>query len=114
MGNSGGRLPDPFATATHYAYNPDNSDEARLGGYYLWRTAFDSPELTALTDQSKQESDPEKRAEIFREMDRIYREMDPSLIVFFQRVDPYVVRGEVKNYVGHPTWSTRWDAAIKD
>lgn len=114
MGNSGGRLPDPFATATHYAYNPDNSDEARLGGYYLWRTAFDSPELTALTDESKRESDPEKRAEIFREMDEIYRGMDPSLIVFFQRVDPYVVRTNVQGYVGHPTWSTRWDATVKE
>ncbi len=114
MGNSGGRLPDPFATATHYAYNPDNSDEARLGGYYMWRTAWDVPELTALTDQSKRETDPEKRAAIFREMDELYRELHPSLIVFFQRVDPYVVRTNVEGYVGHPTWSTRWDQVTKN
>lgn len=114
MGNSGGRLPDPFATATHYAYNPDNSDEARLGGYYLWRTAFEQAELTALTDESKRESDPEKRALIFRKMDEIYREMDPPLIVYFQRVDPYVLRSNVDGYVGHPTWSTRWDATVKN
>ncbi|MGO7550667.1 hypothetical protein AB9E34_33685, partial [Rhizobium leguminosarum] len=38
LGNSGARLPDPFDVATQYAFNPDNSDEARLGSYYLWRT----------------------------------------------------------------------------
>jgi peptide/nickel transport system substrate-binding protein len=40
--------------------------------------------------------------------------MDPPLIVFFQRVDPYVLRANVEGYVGHPTWSTRWDATVKN
>ena len=40
MGNSGARLPDPFATLVQYAYNPDNRDEAKLGDYYLWRTSL--------------------------------------------------------------------------
>lgn len=114
MGNSGGRLPDPFATATHYAYNPDNSDEARLSGYYMWRTAWDVPELTELTDRSKREIDPEVRAEIFSKMDEMYRELDPSLIVFFQRVDPYALRANVDGYTGHPTWTTRWDKVTKE
>ncbi len=114
MGNSGGRLPDPFATATHYAYNPDNSDEAQLSGYYMWRTAWDVPELTALTDASKRESDPEKRRAIFEEMDKLYRELYPSLIVFYQRIDPYVVRSNIEGYIGHPTWTTRWDQVTKN
>ncbi len=114
MGNSGGRLPDPFATATHYAYNPDNTDEARLTGYYMWRTAWDNPELTEMTNATKRESDPAKRAEIFSKMESMYRELDPSLIVFFQRVDPYVVRTSVEGYTGHPTWTTRWDKAVKN
>jgi peptide/nickel transport system substrate-binding protein len=113
MGNSGGRLPDPFATATHYAFNPDNRDEAKLGGYYMWRTAWDMPELTELTNRSKRETDPEKRAAIFREMDELYRRSDPPLIVFWQRTDPYVIRKEVKGYAGHQAWSTRWDAVTK-
>ena len=113
MGNSGARLPDPFATAMHYAYNPDNRDEAKLGGYYLWRVAQDSPELLALVDKSKTEPDPEKRADLFRQMDEIYRKMDPGLIVFFQRTDPYVVRKNVKGYLGHPAWSTRWSTVTK-
>lgn len=114
MGNSGGRLPDPFATATHYAYNPDNSDEARLSGYYMWRSAWDMPKLTELTERSKRETDPKVRAEIFAEMDALYRQSDPALIVFFQRIDPYALRSNVGGYTGHPTWTTRWDQVTKN
>ena len=42
VGNSGSRLPDPFGTLVQYAYNPDNRDEAKLGGYYLWRIGLAS------------------------------------------------------------------------
>ncbi|MBD3626394.1 MAG: ABC transporter substrate-binding protein, partial [Rhodobacteraceae bacterium] len=94
--------------------NPDNSQEANLSGYYMWRTAWDVPELTKLTEASKRESDPEKRRAIFEELDKRYRELYPSLIVFFQRIDPYVVRSNVEGYTGHPTWTTRWDEASKN
>jgi peptide/nickel transport system substrate-binding protein len=113
FGNAGARLPDPFATATQYAYNPDNSDDAKLSGYYMWRTSWDMPELTKLVDESKRESDPKKRAEIFATLDKDYREAEPSLIPFFQRTDPYVISAKVKGYHGHPTWSTRWDQVSK-
>ena len=113
MGNSGAKMPDPFATLTHYAYNPDNRDEAKLGSYYMWRTAWDMPEFTKLTDESKSETDPAKRAEIFAKVEREYRDNNPPLIVFFQRTDPYVIRSNVEGYHGHPTWSTRWDAVTK-
>ena len=112
-GNSGARLPDPFATATHYAFNPDNKDEAKLSSYYMWRTAWDNPELTELVDQGKRETDPEKRAAIFSELRQRYQDADPSLIVFFQRTDPYAVRAGVEGYEGHPTWSTRWKDVTK-
>ena len=81
MGNSGARLPDPFATLVQYAYNPDNRDEAKLGGYYLWRTSLPAPELTAQVDQSKSETDPEKRKALFQKIDASFKAMDPPLIV---------------------------------
>jgi peptide/nickel transport system substrate-binding protein len=108
VGNSGSRLPDPFGTLVQYAYNPDNRDEAKLGGYYLWRTALDAPELTKQVLASKSETDPEKRAQIFAETDKMFKELAPPLIVFLQRTDPYVIRQGVTGYAGHPTWSTRW------
>jgi len=108
VGNSGSRLPDPFGTLIQYAYNPDNRDEAKLGGYYLWRAALDAPELTKLVDQSKSETDPEKRKALFEKADKDFKDLNPPLLVFLQRTDPYAIRKGVSGYVGHPTWSTRW------
>jgi peptide/nickel transport system substrate-binding protein len=108
VGNSGSRLPDPFGTLVQFAYNPDNRDEAKLGGYYLWRSAFDAPELTKQTLAAKSETDPKKREEIFKAIDKMYKEMSPPVIFFMQRTDPYVIREGVTGYAGHPTWSTRW------
>lgn len=114
LGNSGARLPDPFAVATQYAYNPDNSDEARLGSYYLWRTAMKVDELNGLVDQSMKERDTAKRTEIFKKIDAIYGGMNSPLMIFFQRTDPYVMRANVKGYQGHTTWSTRWHDVTKE
>ena len=108
VGNSGSRLPDPYGTLVQYAYNPDNRDEAKLGGYYLWRTALDAPELTKLVDQTKTETDPGKRQALFEKIDQDFKALNPPLIVFFQRTDPYAIRKGVSGYVGHPTWTTRW------
>ncbi|CAN7665033.1 ABC transporter substrate-binding protein [Phyllobacterium sp. LjRoot231] len=114
LGNSGARLPDPFAVATQYAYNPDNSDEARLGSYYLWRAAMKVDELNTLVDESMKERDTNKRAGMFQKMDSIYSGMDSPLVIFFQRTDPYVMRSNVKGYRGHTTWSTRWHDVTKE
>ncbi|MFC0407230.1 ABC transporter substrate-binding protein [Roseomonas elaeocarpi] len=113
VGNSGARLPDPFGTLVQYAYNPDNRDEAKLGGYYLWRTGFDAPELTRLVEDSKDETDPERRKAIFQQVDAGFKALNPPLVVLLQRTDPYAIRKGVSGYVGHPTWSTRWFAAKK-
>ena len=113
VGNSGARLPDPFAVATQYAYNPDNRDEARLGSYYLWRVSQQNEDLNKLVDQSMRESDAAKRADLFKQMDDIYSKMDPGLVIFFQRSDPYVMRKNVHGYAGHTTWSTRWHDVTK-
>ncbi len=108
VGNSGTRLPDPYGTLIQYAYNPDNRDQAKLGGYLLWRAAFDAPALTKRVDDAKRETDPAKRAAIFAEIDRSFHDMAPPLVVVLQRTDPYVIRKGVAGYQGHPAWSTRW------
>ena len=114
VGNSGSRLPDPYGTFLQYAYNPDNSDEANLAGYNLWRTALDAPELTKMVDQVKVETDPAKREELFRQVDAAYKAMDPTLIVFFQRMDPYAIRAGVEGYESHPAWAIHWRNVTKN
>ena len=40
------------------------------------------------------ERDGAKRADLFEQMDEIYSKMDPGLVIFFQRSDPYVIPAE--------------------
>lgn len=114
VGNSGSRLADPFGITTQYAYNPDNSDEARLSSLLMWRVAQQSEELNQLVEGTVSELDSETRAEMFSRIDELYQDIDPALIIFFQRTDQNVIRANVQGYVGHPTWSTRWNAVTKD
>jgi peptide/nickel transport system substrate-binding protein len=114
LANSGAKLPDPFSVATLMAYNPDNSDEAKLASYDMWRAGYQNQEINDLITESGKESDPAKRAEIFKKIDQIYATMDSPIIIFFQRSDPYVVRNNVKGYQGKSTWSTRWGAVTKE
>ena len=60
------------------------------------------------------ERDGAKRADLFKKMDDIYSKMDPGLVIFFQRTDPYVFQKNVKGYAGHTTWSTRWHGVTKE
>lgn len=113
IANSGAKLPDPFAVATQVAYNPDNSDEANLKSFHMWRSAMQNEELNKLVDQSKIEGDPDKRAAIFRQIDQVYATMAPSIILLYQRTDPYVVNAKVSGYQGQSTWTTRWGAVTK-
>lgn len=114
VGNSGSRLPDPYGTFLQYAYNPDNSDAANLAGYNLWRTALAAPELTKLVDQVKTETDSAKREELFRQVDTAYKAMDPTLIVLFQRMDPYAIHTGVSGYESHPAWAIQWRNVTKN
>ena len=114
LANSGAKLPDPFSVATLMAYNPDNSDEAKLGSYDLWRTSLFEPKLNELVTASGKETDPAKRKALFEQIDKYYAGMNTSLILFFQRSDPYVLRSNVKGYQGQSTWSTRWGAVTKE
>jgi peptide/nickel transport system substrate-binding protein len=114
VGNSGARLADPFGTLLQYAYNPDNRDDAKLGGYYLWRVAQDAPALTKLVEQLKAEPDPAKRKALSEQIDRDFKAMDPALLIFLQRMDPYAIRIGVHGYAGHPAWATRWQDVKKN
>jgi peptide/nickel transport system substrate-binding protein len=59
------------------------------------------------------EIDPEKREELYGRINEAYMRASPALVTSFQRTDPKAVRTEVKGYVGHPTWLTRWDTVSK-
>lgn len=113
LSDSGAKVADPFSVATLMAYNPDNSDEAKLASYDLWRSAQFEPPLNKLVEESGKETDPAKRESLFRQIDQYYAAMKTSLIIFFQRTDVFVVQNKVKGYQGQSTWSTRWSQVVK-
>lgn len=111
---SGERLPDPHAILQSYATNPDNSDEAKLGGLLAWRAGWDVPaEIQAQVVAAAHETDPAKRAEIYAKVNAEYLASSPALVTSFQRIDAKAVSNRVEGYVGHPTWLTGWYSVTK-
>ncbi|MGO7374004.1 hypothetical protein ACCT04_35220, partial [Rhizobium ruizarguesonis] len=87
---------------------PETVPISRPSGATMTVTSMTMDELNTLVDQSLKERDTGKRTDIFKKMDGIYNGMASTLVIFFQRTDPYVMRTNVKGYHGHTTWSTRW------
>ncbi|GLQ55419.1 ABC transporter substrate-binding protein [Devosia nitrariae] len=111
---SGDRLPDPHAVLQSYATNADNSDEANLTGINAWRTAWDVPaEIQEMVTAAAHETDQERRAKLYTQINEAYLASSPALITSFQRSDVKAIRANVQGYVGHSTWLTRWDTVTK-
>lgn len=111
---SGERLPDPHAILQSYATNANNSDDAKLTGLNAWRTAWDVPkDIQDMVTTAAHETDQQKRADLYAKINKAYLESSPPLITSFLRTDAKAVRKEVKGYLGHSTWLTRWDTVSK-
>lgn len=111
---TGERLPDPHAVLQSYATNANNADNAKLAGLVAWRSAWDVPkDIQSMVTAAAHETDQEKRDELYARINEAYLRSSPALVTSFQRTDPKAVRNEVKGYVGHPTWLTRWDTVTK-
>jgi peptide/nickel transport system substrate-binding protein len=111
---SGERLPDPHAVLQSYATNANNSDDAKLTGLNAWRTAWDVPkDIQDMVTAAAHETDQQKRVDLYAKINKAYLESSPPLITSFLRTDAKAVRKEVKGYIGHSTWLTRWDTVSK-
>ena len=111
---TGERLPDPHAVLASYATNPNNADDAKLSGLIAWRSAWNVPkDIQDMVTAAAHETDQQKRADLYAKINKAYLDASPALITSFQRTDAKAVRKEVKGYVGHSTWLTRWDTVSK-
>ena len=59
------------------------------------------------------ETDQAKRADLYTKINEAYLASSPALVTSFLRTDAKAVRNEVKGYIGHSTWLTRWDTVNK-
>ncbi len=89
--------PDPQTNAGTFAYNPDNSLEAKATGLLAWRLAWDTDGLTPLTAAAVTEVDRDKRIAMYQEIQAKFRETSP-FVIMFQQIEQDGVRDNVKNF----------------
>ncbi|MEP0521571.1 MAG: ABC transporter substrate-binding protein [Hyphomicrobiales bacterium] len=97
LGAWGPDYPDPHTNAATFAMNPDNADEAGNTGFLAWRNAWDIPALTEKTAAAVVENDREKRAEMYREIQREHQKTSP-FGVMFQKIEQTARQDNVKGF----------------
>ena len=108
VGRGGGGVePHPHSSLRALVYNPDNSDAAKLTNFQGWRTSFFSPELNQLIEKAEVERDEAKQTAQYQEAQKLYDAQVGAIQPISQMVDTAVLRKDVRNYVGHPSATTR-------
>ncbi|MBB4437147.1 MULTISPECIES: ABC transporter substrate-binding protein [Rhizobium] len=106
-------MPNVLGSMEQFSSNPDNSKEANNAGNFVWRSAWDIPELTALTAKASMEPDAKKRGELYVQMQKMFIEQKPAVLPLFERFEPIVLNSKVEGYVGHPSQLTRLENVTK-
>jgi peptide/nickel transport system substrate-binding protein len=106
-------MPNVLGSMEQFSSNPDNSKEANNAGNFVWRSAWDIPELTALTAKASMEPDAKKRGELYVQMQKMFVEQKPAVLPLFERFEPIVLNSKVEGYVGHPSQLTRLENVTK-
>lgn len=93
-------IPDAHGMASRHAINPDNSDEAKLTMYPTWRASWFREEFNAMVDEAVFETDPDRRIELYREIQMRHMKEGPFAYMFQFRRN-VVVRDEVSAFPWH-------------
>jgi peptide/nickel transport system substrate-binding protein len=109
----GGTDPHPHSNLRNQLYNPDNADKAKLTSFQGWRTAFYDEKMNHLIDAALLEKDPEKQKKMYEDIQLYTEEVVPSIQAFSQALDSVVTRSDVKNYIYHYAWTTRFREVAK-
>ena len=98
---------DPHANADAFARNPDNRPEARLTGVLAWRNAWARDDLNAAVIRARDELDPERRAQLYLDLQRRLQTEGPYVIMF-QQTDQIARRSNVTGFVSGPNFDHVW------
>jgi len=114
LGRWGPDYQDPNTNADTFAHNPDNSDDSGLTGKLAWRNSWDMPDMTAATEAALLEHDADKRAEMYREIQREFQQTAP-FVVMFQDIDLIAERSNVKDMIWGPSFDdNKYGKAYKE
>lgn len=93
---------DPHSNAKAFAYNSDNSDDS-YAATTTWRNAWAVPEeLNKQTMAALSEADPEKRLEMYRDLQQKVQK-DSPIVIMFQAAYQVAMNNDVTGYVNGAT-----------
>ncbi len=93
---------DPHSNAKAFAYNSDNSDDA-YAATTTWRNAWAVPdEINKQTMAALSEADPEKRREMYRDLQQKVQQESP-IVIMFQAAYQVAMDEAVTGYVNGAT-----------
>jgi peptide/nickel transport system substrate-binding protein len=101
---------DPNSNAETFTSNPNNADDSP-NKTLAWRNAWDVPELTQKTKAALLERDSAKRAEMYKELQKVVLETSPFILIF-QQTEVAALRSNVKGYKLGPTFDTNFVAPV--
>jgi peptide/nickel transport system substrate-binding protein len=91
---------DPNSNAQAFCANPDDSDASKLK-ILAWRSHFVDPELTAMVAAATTELDSAKRADMYRQMQKLSQERAP-FVMMLQAISNAVQGKGVSGFVIGP------------
>lgn len=97
VGAWGPDYPDPQTNAGTFAYNPDNSDEAKATGLLAYRNAWDPGDMNAMVEAAVTEGDTDKRRAMYEDIQRQHQKVAP-FGVLFQKIEQSGLRSNVQNW----------------
>ncbi|UJW77130.1 ABC transporter substrate-binding protein [Rhizobium sp. SL42] len=108
----GGQQPHPDNNLRSMAYNPDNSDEAKLTNYQSWRTSFQDVKLNEMIEAALVERDLAKQTKLYEELQVYMDEIVMPIQPFSEVVDTAAFRSDVKGLIVSP-WLSRFEGITK-
>ena len=113
LGRWGPDYQDPHTNADTFARNPDNADGARSKPL-AWRNAWNIPEMTRRTEAALLETDPDRRAQMYLELQREHQRTSP-FVILFQDIEVIAERADTKGFVIGPAFdANRYAGVVKD
>ena len=98
---------DPHSNADAFARNPDNRPEANLTGVLAWRNAWAREEFNAAVVRARNELDPGRRAQLYRDLQRRLQDEGPYVIMF-QQTEQMARRRTAAGLVTGPAFDQTW------
>ena len=102
---------DPHTNAQTFASNFDNSDSSTTKTL-AWRNSWDIPEMSKRTQAAVEESDAEKRATMYQDLQREHQKIAP-FVVMFEQIEVAAHRKNVDGFIVGPGFDSNWYSSIK-